>query len=118
MQGAGKLVPADTIPINQVVVEGMDGEVFEVDGDRYEPEFDDERVVEDVGSIARVPNPNNNDHTLTICSGVFTRGVYGAVRTLTDHKIRDANADFIRSISTDPKGFALLIRVGWPGTQL
>jgi hypothetical protein len=115
MQGLGKLMPEGTIPIAQLPVDGLDGEVFEAGGERFEPLIEDDRVVEDVGLVARVPNPHNSDHTLTICSGVFTRGVYGAVRTLTDHKMRDTNADFLRSHFDDPKGFALLTRVSVAG---
>ena len=111
MQGAGRLMPAGTIPIAQVEVEEFDGEVFEVDGVRYEPEFEGNQVTEDVGLIARVPNPHNSDRTLTVCSGVFTRGVYGAVRALTDRRLRDANAEFLRLHHSDSNGFALLTRV-------
>jgi transcriptional regulator with XRE-family HTH domain len=115
MQGAGRLMPAGTIPITQVVDDKLDGEVFEVDGVRYEPDIQDGRVVEDVGLIARVPNPRNSDHTLTICSGVFTRGVYGAVRALTDRRMRDSNADFLREHFNGSDSFALLTRVDVTG---
>ena len=50
---------------------------------------------EDVGLLARVPNPLNTSRTLTICNGIHSRGVYGAVRTLTDTQLRDGNERYI-----------------------
>ena len=52
-------------------------------------------LAEDVGLLARVPNPLNSSRTLTICNGVHSRGVYGAVRSLTDTHLRDANERYI-----------------------
>ncbi len=75
-----------------------DGEVFELSAskERFLPTFADpesaRRVIEDVGLIARTTNPVDSAFTLTVCSGVYTRGVYGAVRSLTDVSVRAANA--------------------------
>ena len=52
-------------------------------------------LAEDVGLLARVPNPLNSSRTLTICNGIHSRGVYGAVRSLTDAQLRDANERYI-----------------------
>lgn len=115
MQGGELLLPEASLPIRQVAVEDLDGEVFEVDteagGQRFGPVLRDGRVVEDVGLVARIPSPFRAGRTLTICSGVFTRGVYGAVRSLTDRELGTSNADCLRRTFPDPSSFAILLRV-------
>ena len=65
----------------------------------------------DVGLLARVPNPLNSSRTLTICNGIHSRGVYGAVRTLTDTHLRDANERYIAANFEGAASFALLMTV-------
>ncbi|MQA11237.1 MAG: helix-turn-helix domain-containing protein [Pseudonocardiaceae bacterium] len=105
-------------PIQQVEdpTVAEDGEIFEIPGDppeRFVPSFAgrQSRLVEDVGLLVRVPNPHNISRTLTICSGVFTRGVYGAVRCLTDDTTRDVNYQYIASRFGAATNFGLLMRV-------
>lgn len=114
-QGAGRLIPSDTLPVRQVSVDHLDGEVFEIDYpdggiERFEPTIEHNRVVQDVSLVARVPSPHHGARTLTVCSGVFTRGVYGAVRSLTSKDLRDGNTRFIRDRFSDPGAFAILFR--------
>jgi len=128
------------IPIQQVEVPDLlNGEVFRLpDGQEFRPQWTDyERVlskpptkdqitaeqtddvwrdgrrralVEDVAFLARVPNPLNHARTLTVCSGVYSRGVLGAVRALTDVAVRDRNEAYLAS--RFPSGaFAILMRV-------
>ncbi len=67
-------------------------------------------LIEDVAFLARVPNPLNHTRTLTVCSGVYSRGVLGAVRALTDIAVRDRNEAYLAN--RFPGGsFALLMRV-------
>jgi hypothetical protein len=66
---------------------------------------------EDVGLLARVPNPLNSNRTLTICNGIHSRGVYGAVRTLTDASFRDANERYISTHFGTSESFAILMSV-------
>jgi hypothetical protein len=68
-------------------------------------------LVEDVGLLARAPNPANAARTLTICGGVYTRGVYGAVRCFTDAQLRDNNETYIRDRFDVSDTFGLLMRV-------
>lgn len=114
-QGKGRLLEEDVLPIKQVHVDGLDGEVFEATEDRkvrtFGPEITADKVTEDVGLLARVPNPRNTSCSITICSGVFTRGVYGAVRCLTDEVLRDANAAELTKRLDDLSHFAVLMRV-------
>ncbi len=121
-QGAGRLLPKDTLPVRQSDVDDddLEGEIFEVDledgsTERFEPVLVGGRVVEDVGLLARVPNPHFTAGTFTVCSGVFTRGVYGAVRSLTDRTKRDNNAAYLRETFTDTSAFAMLMRVRMAG---
>jgi transcriptional regulator with XRE-family HTH domain len=108
------------MPITQVEVPELDtGEIFTVkddDGERsFFPEWsgpeDDEReLIEDVGHIARLTNPFQSSRTLTICNGIHSRGVLGAVRCLTDVSVRDSNERYLAE--NFPGGqFALLVRV-------
>ena len=64
----------------------------------------------DVGLLARVPNPLNSSHTLTICNGIHSRGVYGAVNTLIDDSLRDSNERYI-SANFGDASFAILMSV-------
>jgi hypothetical protein len=95
------------------------GDIFEVDDDgeprRFYPEWEDDDhgnrdLIEDVAFIVRLPNPFNGRRTLTICNGIHSRGVYGAVRSLTDRAVREANEDYLAERFPDGR-FALLLRV-------
>jgi Helix-turn-helix domain len=103
------------LPVRQVKVPELDeGEVFEVDGKRFVPEVSDDEalgLVEDVGLLVRMRNPNNSATTLTICNGVFSRGVLGAVRTLTDAQLRDQNEAYLADRFADASQFGVLMRV-------
>jgi transcriptional regulator with XRE-family HTH domain len=106
------------LPVRQVVDAGVeDGEVFELvaDGHRFRPGFAGEeperRVVEDIGLLARTPSPVDGTRTLTICSGTFTRGVYGAVRTLTDRVLHAANARYLQDRFAGATTWGVLMRV-------
>jgi hypothetical protein len=109
-----------SMPITQVEVDELKtGEIFRVkdaDGERsFLPEWDDPQddereLIEDVGHVARLTNPFQSSRTLTICNGIHSRGVLGAVRCLTDASVRDANERYLAD--RFPGGrFALLVRV-------
>lgn len=68
-------------------------------------------LAEDVGLLARVPNPLNSSRTLTICNGIHSRGVYGAVRSLSDSHLRDANERYISAKFGNSASFAILMSV-------
>lgn len=93
------------------------GEIFitkAADGERkYFPTrltTDPPELIEDIGLLARMPNPTNSSRTLTICNGIHSRGVYGAVRSLTDSQLRDSNEQYIAENFPDQK-FCILMRV-------
>jgi hypothetical protein len=107
------------VPITQeAVVDLKDGDIFRVktsDGKRsFYPEYGDfgegNELTADVAYLARLGNPFKVSHTLTICNGIFSRGVLGAVRCLTDSKVRVANEKFLTEQFPDGQ-FAMLLRV-------
>jgi transcriptional regulator with XRE-family HTH domain len=89
------------------------GEIFRVEnGKQFVPELTAAHtLVEDVGLLARAPNPFHSGRTLTVFSGVFSRGVLGAVRTLTDDKLRKPNEQHIAYRFATADRFAILMRV-------
>jgi hypothetical protein len=75
----------------------------EVDGDQTE-------LVEDVGLLARLPNSFNFARTMTICNGIHSKGVLGAVLAITDETVRPTNEEYLAQ--RFPAGdFAMLVRV-------
>ena len=68
-------------------------------------------LLEDVGYFFRGPNPFNRERTVTLCNGMFSRGVLGAVRTLTDKELRDGNAAYLASAFGDHRSYSILFRV-------
>lgn len=105
------------IPVKQVEDERLEsGEIFvsEEDGEQkeYFPRWTKENLLSaDVGLLARVPNPLNSSRTLTICNGIHSRGVYGAVSTLTDKGLRDSNERYISANFGNSASFAILMSV-------
>lgn len=109
------------LPVRQVVTDELEtGEIFAVGHGSSERRFlpvwsqPDEgasrELEEDVGLLARVPNPFNSSRTLTLCNGIHSRGVLGAVRTLTDARIRESNEAYLAEHF--PRGeYGLLVKV-------
>ena len=115
----GRLFEMAGLPIRQFEhPDLLTGEIFiaEVNGQDQEfwPKWADTKrtmLAEDVGLLARVPNPLNSSRTLTICNGIHSRGVYGAVRSLTDAQLRDANERYIAANFGQSESFAMLMSV-------
>jgi len=115
----GRLSEMARLPIRQFAhPDLLSGEIFvtEIEGKGREfwPKWadGDRRVLEeDVGLLARVPNPLNSSRTLTICNGIHSRGVYGAVRSLTDAQLRDANERYISANFGYSDSFAIIMSV-------
>jgi hypothetical protein len=107
------------LPVRQVVrSELRSGEIFVADtaGEerQFWPKWTEGKIpilAEDVGWLARVPNPLNSSRTLTICNGIHSRGVYGAVRALTDAQLRDANERYITTHFGNSGSFVILMSV-------
>jgi hypothetical protein len=92
------------------------GEIFLIEADggqrKYLPEWspDTDELMEDVGLLVRMPNPLNSNRTLTICNGIHSRGVLGAVRALTDARLRESNERYIARNFPENQ-FGILMRV-------
>ena len=107
------------VPITQIAVDDLKtGEIFKVDtadGEQlFYPEYEDlgdgKELIADVGYIARLRNPFKVNRTLTICNGIHSRGVFGAVRCLTDASVREENERYLADRFPDGE-FAILLRV-------
>lgn len=115
----GRLSEMAKLPVRQVKDPPLEsGEIFVADFDGQEHEFwprwwdRDKRVLtEDIGLLARVPNPLNTNRSLTICNGIHSRGVYGAVRSLTDVELRDGNERYISENFGDARSFGIVMSV-------
>ncbi|WP_232794242.1 MULTISPECIES: helix-turn-helix domain-containing protein [Pseudofrankia] len=110
----------DDLPVQQVDSDDFpDGEFFTVkidDGEprRYVPQKSRNAafgLVEDVGFFARYPNPYNSATTLTICNGVHSRGVLGAVRLLTNPSLSGRNEEYLATRFQDALKYVVLFRV-------
>jgi hypothetical protein len=77
---------------------------------RVEQLHEREVLREDVALFYRAPNPFNAKRTLTICNGIYARGVYAAVRTLTDERFRDRNEEYVASRFGSSPAFGILMR--------
>jgi hypothetical protein len=114
-----RLSDMTSLPVKQVADSSLasgDPFVADVGGEdqRFLPVWsgpDHTNLVEDVGLLARVPNPLNSSRTLTICNGIHSRGVLGAVRSLTDARLRDKNEQYISTSFISSESFVILMRV-------
>jgi hypothetical protein len=68
-------------------------------------------LTEDVGLLARLSNPLNSNRSLTLCNGIYSRGVFGVVRCLTDARLRDSNELYIMANFGDSDSFMIIMRV-------
>ncbi len=120
-----RLSEMTSLPVRQITDPRFTtGDIFEADiGNRKQtflPNWQDEArkiLKEDIGLLARAPNPLNTNRSLIICNGVHSRGVLGAVRSLTDAKLRDSNEQYISRNFADTDSYAILMRVQVIGSQ-
>ncbi|WP_433828232.1 helix-turn-helix domain-containing protein [Actinoplanes sp. CA-015351] len=77
----------------------------------HELRGEDPVLIQDVGHLVRAPNPHNEDFTLTAFNGMYSPGVVGAVRALTDKVFREKNAAHLNSVFKNAETFSLLFRV-------
>lgn len=114
-----RLSEMTSLPVRQIRdPEVKTGEVFVTSADQGEQKFvpkwydqANKDLAEDVGLLARAPNPLNSNRALFICNGVHSRGVLGAVRSLTDAEIRVSNEQYIADNFSESNSYAILMRV-------
>jgi transcriptional regulator with XRE-family HTH domain len=120
------------LPVKQVEDQKIhSGEVFIVEGGpshgiRFLPRWQEDNpgtvdtpglLLEDVGMLARLPNPYNAPRTLTYCNGIHSRGVLGAVKCLTDPAVREDNEQYLEETFPGSDRFVILMRVPVLGGQ-
>lgn len=71
----------------------------------------DHVLVEDVGLIARWPHPNVPQRTVTVLSGITSRGVHGAALCFTDSHVRQSNEQYLEDAFGEADAFCILMRV-------
>lgn len=77
-----------------------------------------EQVIEDIGFFVRATNPNNPHTDVTICSGVYTHGVLGAVRAFINPEVAGENIAVIRDQLGQTNSFAVLFNVNVIGGRV
>jgi transcriptional regulator with XRE-family HTH domain len=68
-------------------------------------------LVEDIAHFFRAPSPYDQNRTITVCNGTYSRGVYGAVRALTDATVRDENEAYVLERFAGAATFSILTKV-------
>ena len=83
------------------------------DGEQFKPVLDPANgtLIEDVAHFFRGKNPYNARRTVTLCNGMYGRGTYGAVRSLTDATFLDRNEGYLRERFQGAPTFSVLMRV-------
>jgi hypothetical protein len=113
-----RLIDLSRLPVRQLEDPAVStGEIFLTQENgkqrKYLPqwsEHEEPRLMEDVGLLVRMPNPLNSNRTITMCNGIHSRGVLGAVRTLTDARLRESNEQYVARNFPD-NHFGILTRV-------
>ncbi len=72
---------------------------------------DQGNLVQDVGLIARGPHPIIPGGTVTLLSGITSRGVHGAALCFIDSHVRDTNERYLESTFGNVESFCLLMNI-------
>jgi transcriptional regulator with XRE-family HTH domain len=68
-------------------------------------------LVQDVGLIARGPHPIIPGGTVTLLSGITSRGVHGAAQCFIDTHVRDTNERYLESAFGNAESFCILMSI-------
>jgi transcriptional regulator with XRE-family HTH domain len=68
-------------------------------------------LVQDVGLIARGPHPIVSGGTVTLLSGITSRGVHGAALSFIDSHVRDTNEQYLESVFGTAESFCILMHI-------
>jgi transcriptional regulator with XRE-family HTH domain len=72
---------------------------------------DEGALIQDVGLIARGPHPIIPGGTVTLLSGITSRGVHGAALCFIDMHLRDTNERYLESAFGNVDSFCILMNV-------
>jgi hypothetical protein len=94
---------------------GDQGKIVVCDPSNGEREFqfalDKDELVEDVGFFIRGENPSAPRRTLTICSGITSRGVLGVTRCFIAPEMRHRNSEYLSSRFPHGSTYCIVMRV-------
>ena len=68
-------------------------------------------LVQDVGLVARGPHPIIPGGTVTLLSGITSRGVHGAALCFIDTHVRDTNERYLESAFGNVESFCILMNI-------
>jgi transcriptional regulator with XRE-family HTH domain len=68
-------------------------------------------LLQDVGLIARAPHPIIPGGTVTLLSGITSRGVHGAALCFIDSHVRDTNERYLESTFGNVESFCILMNI-------
>jgi transcriptional regulator with XRE-family HTH domain len=68
-------------------------------------------LMQDVGVIARGPHPYIPERTVTLISGITSRGVHGAALCFTDSRVGASNEQYLTETFRTADAFCLVVRV-------
>jgi transcriptional regulator with XRE-family HTH domain len=68
-------------------------------------------LVQDVGVIARGPHPVVPERTVTLISGITSRGVHGAALCFIDSRVRDTNEQYLKEAFGSTDAFCIAMNV-------
>ena len=72
---------------------------------------DEGNLVQDVGLIVRVPHPIIPGATVTLLSGITSRGVHGAALCFVDSHLRDTNERYLENTFGNVESFCILMNI-------
>jgi transcriptional regulator with XRE-family HTH domain len=72
---------------------------------------DEGTLIQDVGLIARSPHPIIPGATVTLLSGITSRGVHGAALCFIDSHLRDTNERYLESAFGNVESFCVLMNI-------
>ena len=72
---------------------------------------DEGTLVQDVGLIARGPHPIMPGGTVTLLSGITSRGVHGAALCFIDSHLRDTNERYLENAFGNSDSFCILMNI-------
>ena len=72
---------------------------------------DEGTLIQDVGLIARGPHPIIPGGTVTLLSGITSRGVHGAALCFIDSHLRDTNERYLESAFGNAESFCVLMNI-------
>jgi transcriptional regulator with XRE-family HTH domain len=77
----------------------------------FRSQWNEQTLVQDVGLIARGPHPFIPGGTVTLVSGITSRGVHGAALCFIDSHLRDTNERYLEEAFGNVESFCILMNI-------